>query len=262
MKSRNFSFPNLIMLLALLLGLSGCGYSDLAWNPFDEPGNSAPKKPTAVKPTAVKTATPVPTVGNPQAGNPQPSTATQPQPVPDPSPEWQAPLATSPISVWFEETDCALPDISGVEPAYGPGVLECNYRWEGKYIDDNHALIEIYELPDAADLARQFDEGVGNTHTSADSKSSDEMQSIIQNDDHGFIFIDTFPGGGSSKTHTEIPLCGRGGGYFKVNDRFLVHLSLFSCDISDTAVNYVRTLEGMQATALAAIARAQSTAQP
>jgi hypothetical protein len=255
MNAKAKNIPKLIVLLALIIGISSCEMPNKAKNlsPSPTPPPSAPKLATAPQPLSTSES---------ESGNLEPQAQPAPPLEPDPTAEFQGPVATSAIRTWFEESDCSLSDMTGLEAGYGPGVLDCSYNWSGKYIDDNTAQIEIYEIPDGKELARQFEEGLNNSHSSADSKSSNEMQSLIQNDANGFIFVDTYPGGGSSKTNTEIPQCARGSGYFKVNERFLVHLRLFSCDISDAAINYVRTMENMQDLALKAITRAQSAANP
>lgn len=257
--------------LALLVILSGC---EVFFGPgpgldgFSNPDQEAPV--SAIKPYPYPDPQPVvdQAVNPPVQADPEPQDNSvvnseplaDPQPEADPEPE--APDGPAIQLVWFEESDCALPGLPGLEAGYGPGVLRCEYRWSGKYIDDNNALIEIYELPDSEELSRQFEEGMNNAHIDADDKQDDQMLSIIRNDENGIIFIFTNPGGGSSKTNTEIPQCGRGNGVEKIDDRFLVQVRLFSCDISEGAIEYVRTLEAMKAIAEAAITRALNVDNP
>ena len=267
MKTRGSTFQRLIIGLVALAVIMSCTLKEMI--EVDEPSN--PQQGALA--TEVDS-DPNPGPGNDQMANPpvqadpesQLEAETDPQVQSDPEPEatseWKAPTGPAIKLVRFEETDCAVPDLSRTNASYGPGVLRCEYIWSGKYINDNIAVIEIDEFPDSKELSRNFEEGMRNAHISADDMEDDEMLSIIRNDENGFIFIFTSPGGGSSKTHTEIPQCGRGSGYEKINDRFLVHVRLFSCDISESAVEYVHTLETMQEVAEAAITRALSAVSP
>lgn len=267
MKTRGSTFQRLSFGLVAIAILLACSLNKIV-----EP--TKPSGPQPVAPTTVGDPGPNPKPGNsPMASPPvqaapetrletQTDSHAQPDPTPESTSEWKAPTGPAVELAWFEESDCAVPDLTGIDAGYGPGVLRCSYSWSGTYIDDNNAVIEINEYPDANQLSGLLEEGMRDAHTSADDKTNDEMLSIIRNDEDGFIFIFTFPGGGSSKTNTEIPQCGRGSGYEKINDRFLVHVRLFSCDISESAVDYVRTLETLQGAARAAITRAQGAAKP
>jgi hypothetical protein len=267
MKTRGSTFQRLIIGLVALAVILSCSFNQILQ--FTEPSD-----PQQGAPASAGDPDPNPKPGNDQMASPpvqagpesrietQADSQGQSDPEQEPTSEWKGPSGPAVELVWFEESDCAFPDLPSTGASYGPGVLRCQYIWSGKYIDDNIAVIEIDEVPDSIELAGLFEEGMRNTHTSADDKTNDEMLSIIRNDKDGFIFIFTFPGGGSSKTNTEIPQCGRGSGYETINDRFLVHVRLFSCDISESAIEYVRTLETLQEVAEAAITRAQSAANP
>jgi hypothetical protein len=251
MNTRSSNVKQLIAALVVMVVILGCG---IGYGPSIDLSDDPPKQEpvTSMQPELT------PKLGDDQVVDPP----GQANPTTKPDPEPEAPISTAIQLVQFKESDCAVPDLPRVDASYGPGVLRCQYRWSGKYIDDNHAVIEIDELPDSNELSQRFEEGVRDTHNSADDQADDEMLSIIRNDENGFTFILTSTGGTSSKTHTEIPQCGWGSGYMKIHDRFLVQVRLFSCDISESAVEYVRTLETMEAVADAAITRALSVKSP
>jgi len=153
-----------------------------------------------------------------------------------------------------------MPDPKDI--ASGPGGLDCSYSWSGTYIDDNSAEIEIDQYDDPAQFTKVYDQALEETHSSVYTAAQDERLFTIRNDPTGFTFIYTYPGGGSSKTNTEIPLCGNGHGALGVDNAFVARIRLFSCDISGDWNDYVQTMEKLEDCALAAIARAQSQTNP
>jgi hypothetical protein len=149
-----------------------------------------------------------------------------------------------------------MPDPKNI--ASGPGSLDCSYSWSGTYIDDNLAVIEIDQYDDPAQFTEVYDQALADTHFSMDNAAQNARLNTIHNDPTGFTFIYTYPGGLSSKTNTEIPLCVNGNGALGVGNAFVVRIRLFSCDISDDWNVYGQTMENLEACTLAAIARAQS----
>jgi hypothetical protein len=238
---RLMTYLTLVIMLALLAGAQGCYLigpthfqleDDPEQNIPDDKGNPYPY--------------PYPEPGKEQVANPQPKAD------PEAEPEALPPNGEKPV--WFEESDCTVEGLSGLQVDYGPGYLGCNYSWEGFYSDPSEAIIEITEISDPERLTSQLESDVSGAQASADSKSTNETLSIIHNDANGFIFVATYLGGPGSQSD-ENPLCVRGAGYEKANDRFLVYFRLSICSTTGTNTDYVKTMESMEDTALAAITR-------
>src|SRR5512141_1634820 len=165
------------------------------------PDIPAPAAPAATKAPPGPTAPPEPT--SPNVSKAEPSATSL----------WsggteQAGSVTRQPAYFFSEEDCGCATFPGeVEPSYGPGYLECNYRWNGKYIDDNHASFILQQYDDPVELTQVFNEHVGWSYDSADEDRKfidsgslpDDEQYIIRNDPNGFNYVTTGPGGGSSK---------------------------------------------------------------
>jgi hypothetical protein len=183
-----------------------------------------------------------------------------------------APLisGTPPVTYWFEETDCACAGFTAQPKArYGPGGLECNTAWSGTYIDDNSTFLSIDQYDSPEDLDEDFDENLGwmqdtiNTSEAMianESPVQHELFFAIQ-EPNGLLYVETGPGGGSSKTNTEIPMCGGGGGVLRVGGKFLVKIRLFACDLGDDREVYRTAIETLGTCAMQSIERAVA-AQP
>lgn len=220
--------------------------------------------------------TSVPNVPIPATSRPDTASSLQADPVPSATTLWSsgtetvdAPVAsgTRQVSHYFSEEDCGCAAFPGeVDPLYGPGYLECKYRWGGMYIDDNHASFVIEQYQDQDELTQVFDEHIGWVHDSAlsdrkfiDSGSlPDDEQYITRNDSKGFIYVTTGPGGGSSKTEGEIPMCGNGGGVFLVADDYLAEIQMFACDLGEDRLVYETAIETLEACALDNVAKAKA----
>jgi hypothetical protein len=261
MNKKIVTMLSLLVGLGLLVSLSGCFIIDLFRAPGEDiygPANNNNN------PAAQPNPQPYPPAGEQQPGlgqgaappdqaNPAPQTDPQPQADPDP----EGPPVPTEQHAWFEETDCAVPDVSGLDASYGPSKLDCHYKWAGDLIKDNGVRIEIEEIFDPAELSQKFSEGFDLAHGQADSHSSNETLSVIRNDDNGFFFMTTFEGGFFPDPAVKEPLCARGNGYELVNERFLVHLVVSVCDYADpTNMGFVRLAESVEDTALAAVERA------
>lgn len=115
-------------------------------------------------------------------------------------------------------------------------------------------------------MTQVFTENVGRVHDSAhtdrnfiDSGSlPDDEQDITRNDSSGFNYVTTGPGGGSSKTEGEIPMCGNGGGVFLVDDDYLADIRLFACDLGEDRMVYQTAFETLEACALENVAKAKA----
>ncbi len=253
MNKRMLTMLSLLVGLALLAGLSGCFLPDVFGNVEEE------EHPDENYPAALANPQPEPPSSDsqnaapPAQADPQPETNPQPQADPDP----EGPVGPVVEHVWFKEEDCTVPDISGLKASYGPGVLRCRYTWAGQYIDDNKITIEVEEIDDPKELAEALAQGIADFQESADTRSSTDTVNVLQNDKNGFIYMSTGPGGGSAKTNTEIPMCGVGGGYKVVNERFLVLIRILACDHpASSNMEYVKLEESLEAVAQAAITRA------
>jgi hypothetical protein len=86
----------------------------------------------------------------------------------------------------------------------------------------------------------------------------DDEQDITRNDSSGFNYVTTGPGGGSSKTEGEIPMCGNGGGVFLVDDDYLADIRLFACDLGEDRMVYQTAFETLEACALENVAKAKA----
>ena len=179
---------------------------------------------------------------------------------------WVASSSLQP-SYYFSEEDCGCAVFPAeAEARYGPGYLECNYRWSGKYIDDNHAVFIVKQYADPAELSNDFTERVGWRYDAADSdrkfidsgSTPDDELYILRNDPNGFNYLTTGPGGGSSKTDGEIPMCGNGGGAILAGDDYLVEFRLFACDLGEDRLVYQSAVQTLEACALGNIAKARA----
>lgn len=240
---------------ALLLGLFvlvtalGCNLTGVTRNMDPEVKPSAPVKP----------------------GEGPPPTATDPvktSPDPLPGTETVHPVVSvdpSKVTYWFEESDCACMNIPAQPKArYGPGVLECNTAWSGTYIDDNSAFLRIVQYDSQADLDRDFEENLGwmmdtieteEAMIANESPRQHELFFAIQ-EPNGLLYVVTGSGGGSSKTSTEIPMCGSGGGILRVDGKFLVKIRLFACDLGEDREVYRTAIETLGSCAIQTIERA------
>lgn len=169
---------------------------------------------------------------------------------------------------WFSDQDCSCASFPAtVDASYGPGYLECNYRWSGKYIDDNALSFIIQQYQSSTDLEPEFSEQIGWIYDSAqvdkdmiDAGSlSGHEQYIARNETNGFTYVTTGPGGGSSKTQGEIPMCGNGSGIIRAPDDYLVEIRLFACDLGDDRLVYQTAIETLEDCALSNIERAMTT---
>lgn len=175
---------------------------------------------------------------------------------------------TPQVSYWFTGEECGCATFPAVaEASYGPGVLECRYAWGGEYIDDNSISFSVIQYHSQVDLDREFTEQLGWMQDAAQDDKSfidsgslpQDEQYIARNETNGFSFVTTGPGGGSSKTNTEIPMCGNGGGILRVYGKFLVKIRLFACDLGDDRQVYQTTIETLEDCALHSIDQAMST---
>ncbi len=190
----------------------------------------------------------------PAQADPEPETIPDPQADPDPDPE--APVGPVVKHVWFKQEDCTVPAVSGLKAEYGPGVLECNYRWAGDLIDDNRVTIEIYEILDPDELSEKLNQGMRDSRTSAND-FTEQTLTTLQDDGDGYYFVSTFEGGFSADANAKEPLCARANGYALRNERFLVHLGWSMCDFGDaTNESFVAFGKSVDGVAQAAIDRA------
>lgn len=234
----------LLALLVLFVAL-GCNFTGVTRN-MDPIAPSVPPPPTATNTT-------IPASTSPEL---LPGTETV-HPVVSVDP--------SKVTYWFEETDCACMNIPAQSKAnYGPGVLECNTAWSGTFIDDNSTFLRIVQYDSADDLDRDFNENLGwmqdtirteEAFIASESPQKRELFFAIQ-EPNGLLYVVTGPGGGSSKTNTEIPMCGNGSGVMRVDSKFLVKIRLFACDLGDDHELYRAAIETLGACALTSIARA------
>lgn len=241
------------LLLLLLAGL-GCNLTNVASN-IPEPPPQVPSAPLDSPPTITTVS------GNPAA---QPSAtvmeAAGTQTV-------HAPLisGTPPVIYWFSEEQCACGSLPvQAEARYGAGALECRYAWAGEYIDDNSIYFSIHQLDDTARLDKEFSEHLGWMQDAAETDQAfidsgslpDDQLYIARNELNGFSYVTTGPGGGSSKTNTEIPMCGNGSGVLRVYGKFLVEIRLFACDLGSDRDVYMTMLETLEDCTLSSIDQA------
>ena len=172
---------------------------------------------------------------------------------------------TPPVIYWFSEEQCACGNLPvQAEARYGAGALECRFAWAGEYIDDNSIYFSILQLDDTARLDKEFSENLGWIQDAAQTDQAfidsgslpDDQQYIARNELNGFSFVTTGPGGGSSKTNTEIPMCGNGSGVLRVYGKFLVEIRLFACDLGSDRDVYMTMLETLEDCALSSIDQA------
>ena len=177
---------------------------------------------------------------------------------------------TQPITYWFEESDCACGSFPAQPKAkYGPGVLECSTAWSGTYIDDDSTFVSIVQYNSPEDLDQDFADNLGwiqdtiqteEAFIANESPQEHELFFAIQEPD-GLLYVVTGPGGGSSKTNTDIPMCGNGSGVLRVGGKFLVKIRLFACDLGSEREVYRLAIETLGDCALRSIERALA-AQP
>jgi len=245
-----------VALLLLSVVISGC------WSIQKPPLIATSIKPTEEAATSapVVTATPVPSATAAATSLWSGGTET-----------WVAPAVsgTQVARARFEPEDCVCEAFTlPPEPSYGPGYLECTSRWNGTYIDDNHMTYTVTQFYDKAELEQVFNEEVGWKRDTAQEDQSfidtgsspDAALLVLQDDADGFVYITTQPGGGSSKTGGEIPMCGNGGGMLVVNGEYLVELRLFACDMGDERPVYETAIQTLNDCALDSIVKAKSRA--
>jgi hypothetical protein len=184
------------------------------------------------------------------------------------SPNGPALSGTPQVRYWFSGDLCSCATFPAVaEASYGPGYLECKYAWSGEYIDDNAISFSITQYDFRADLENEFREHIGLSYDSAQDdqnsinagSSPEHEQYVARNETNGFTYVTTGPGGGSSKTQTEIPMCGHGGGVIRAYEDFLVEIRLFACDLGEERQVYQNAIETLEDCSLGSIEKVMSS---
>ena len=162
----------------------------------------------------------------------------------------------NPDNVEFSEDSCACGDfkVTNALP-WGNSSLSCTYEWIGPSGVTNTLSFEvsqIYHL-DEQNPALQ-DEFNDLQYFSDDIQPPDVANQFLnQPDSVGVATVITGPGGLSSTTNQEIPMCGNGKGAYPYSNNYLITTRLFACDLGEDAQAYIDAMKTLAQCAMDSI---------
>ncbi len=188
--------------------------------------------------------------------------ATQANPTshPDPEPD---PEAGGDNRLRFQETDCPTDGLPTPQIQARSGVLSCSYSQDGPHGGTGQGF-SIWEMNDPQSLAEQIVGGRSYAQTSEAFyavKESPHLE-VIQNDESGYVYMETYIEPGNNSPDQQNPLCGSGGGNFVVDDQYVIGINLSSCELGDDPQAYSRALQSLIEEARAALGQARGRPAP
>jgi hypothetical protein len=165
------------------------------------------------------------------------------------------PTATVMKDFTADSCSCAPYTVSDAEP-WGSAGLTCRYDWSGPNLSDNQLgfVVTLFNENHLDDLQPAFTELKNNLVTKA-TTDIDKTSSVdvFSNDDSGYGFVISGPGG-YNETGTPIAgLCGNGNGAYVYGGQYTIETNLFTCDMESAEAKYVQALTDMKNCAETAI---------
>jgi hypothetical protein len=162
----------------------------------------------------------------------------------------------NPDDVEFSTDSCACEDFKVIkaEP-WGSSSLSCAYEWIGPNGEKNSLSFEvsqIYHL-DEQNPALQ-DELSDMQYLTADIQPPEVANVFLDDPSNlGVGAVVTGPGGFSSTTNREIPLCGNGKGTYPYSNNYLITTRMSACDLGEDAQAYITAMQTLAECAMRSI---------
>lgn len=176
-------------------------------------------------------------------------------PTPNPS-ETNTSDNGDPDNVEFTEEYCACGDfkVTQAEP-WGNSSLSCTYEWTGPSGVTNSLsfmVSQIYHLDEQNPL---FQRELGDIQYFLEDIQPPQVGNVfLDNPENlGFGTVITGPGGISSTTNQEIPMCGNGKGAYPYSNNYMITTRLFACDLGEDAQAYITAMQTLAECAMNSI---------
>jgi hypothetical protein len=161
-----------------------------------------------------------------------------------------------PDDVEFTEDNCACGDftVTKAEP-WGNSSLSCMYEWIGPSGVTNSLSFEVSQIYHLDEQNPVLQDEVGDIQSFTNDVQPPEINNQFLNDPNslGIGTVITGPGGISSTTNQEIPMCGNGKGAYPYSNNYLITTRLFACDLGNDAKAYITAMQTLAECAMASI---------
>jgi hypothetical protein len=162
----------------------------------------------------------------------------------------------NPDDVEFSEDNCACGDfkVSKAEP-WGNSSLSCTYEWTGPSGVPNTLSFEVSQIYHVDEqnpaLQREWSD---IQYFSEDIQPPQVANGFLDDSNNlGVGTVITGPGGFSSTTNQEIPMCGNGKATYPYNTNYLINTRLFACDLGEDAQAYITAMQTLAECAMLSI---------
>lgn len=164
--------------------------------------------------------------------------------------------AEYPDNVKFTEDNCACGDfqVSAAEP-WGNSSLSCTYEWIGPSGVTNSLSFVVSQIYHLDEQAPALQSELSDLQYFAQDTQPPSVANVFLDDPNslGAGTVITGPGGLSSTTNQEIPMCGNGKGVYPYSNNYLITTRLFACDLGNDEAAYVTAMQTLAECAMASI---------
>lgn len=133
--------------------------------------------------------------------------------------------------------------------------LSCTYEWVGTSGITNTLSFDVSQLYHLDELNPTLQNELGDLQTFANNADPNQTVNVFLNepDNLGSGTVITGPGGTSSTTNQEIPLCGNGKAVYPYSNNYLITTRLFACDLGQNEEAYITAMQKLADCVMAAI---------
>jgi hypothetical protein len=124
----------------------------------------------------------------------------------------------------------------------GNASLTCNFEWTGESGVLNQLSFEVSRVYHLDEQNPAFQTEIEDLLYKKDGISADQKATELVNDGTDYAMVITGPGGISSTTNQEIPMCGNGNEVYAYGD-YLISTSIFACDLGPNEQDYIDAME-------------------
>jgi hypothetical protein len=162
----------------------------------------------------------------------------------------------NPDNVDFLESSCTCGDfkVSEARP-WGSSSLSCTYEWVGPSGVTNSLSFEASQIYHLDEQAPALQDELSDLQYFGEDVQPPSVANTFLDDPNtlGAGMLITGPGGISSTTNQEIPMCGNGKGVYPYSNNYLITTRLFACDLGDVEDVYVTAMQTLAECAMTAI---------
>jgi hypothetical protein len=161
-----------------------------------------------------------------------------------------------PDSVEFTDDNCACGDFQVTKTMpWGAASLSCTYEWVGPSGITNTLTFEVSQIYHLDEQSPALQNEVNDLqYFTQDVQPPSEVNSFLDDPNNlGAGTVITGPGGVSSTTNQEIPLCGNGKGVYPYSNNYLITTRLFACDLGADKDAYITAMQTLAECAMKSI---------